>query len=394
MTLVIQNSAGVATKCAGRFATNSITGPGLAGPLPFDAPRGTSLCELAANRKKFRATAKEAGYRTDTGTSNAENQMLKPPLPLNETQRLLSLHSLRLLDTPEEERFDRITRMAKRMFDVQSCLISLVDTNRQWFKSKQGLDACETSRDVSFCGHAILGEDVFVVGDAAADPRFEDNPLVTGDPRIRFYAGCPVRSPDGQRIGTLCLIDKKPRGFPPSDQEILRDLAALVEDELRVTTQATVDELTKIANRRGFNTVAGHLLSLCRRTNTEAEMIFFDLDKFKEVNDTHGHQAGDRVLQGFARLLIKCFRSADVVARLGGDEFVVLMTASGNSSKAAIERLQEYSQRDDSDILSQLRWSVGSVSFDPLRHDSVDSMLADADSRMYRNKFERRAADG
>ena len=320
--------------------------------------------------------------------------MLKPPLPLNETQRLMSLHSLRLLDTPAEERFDRITRMAIRMFGVETCLISLVDSNRQWFKSKQGLEACETSREVSFCGHAILDEDVFVVGDAAADPRFEDNPLVTGEPHIRFYAGCPVRSPDGLRIGTLCLLDSQPRGFPPADKEILRDLAALVEDEFRVTAQATVDDLTNIANRRGFNTVAGHLLSLCRRTNTEAEMIFFDLDKFKDINDTYGHQAGDQTLRGFARLLIKCFRSADVVARLGGDEFVVLMTASGSTSKAAIDRLAEFARRDDSETLSQLRWSLGTVRFDPLRHDSVDSMLADADSRMYRNKFERRAADG
>ena len=318
--------------------------------------------------------------------------MLKPPHPLNETQRLMSLHALGILDSPAEERFDRITRMAKRMFGVETCLLSLVDANRQWFKSRQGLDACETSREVSFCGHAILGEDVFVVGDASADPRFEDNPLVVGEPRIRFYAGCPVRSPDGQRIGTLCLLDGEARGLPPADKEILRDLAALVEDELRVTAQATVDELTGIANRRGFDTVAGHLLSLCRRTNTDAEMIFFDLDKFKEVNDTYGRPTGDSALRHFADLLVSCFRSADVVARLGGDDFVVLMTASGDSSRLAIERLQEMARRSESAVLSTLRWSVGSVKFDPLRHESVESMLADADSRMYRNKLDRRCA--
>ena len=316
--------------------------------------------------------------------------MLKPPSPLNETQRLMSLQALRILDTPAEERFDRIARMAQRMFDVETCLISLVDGNRQWFKSRQGLDAGDTDRDISFCGHAILGEEVFVVGDAAADPRFEDNPLVTGPPHIRFYAGCPVRSPDGHRIGTLCLIDPKPRGFPPAEQEILRDLAALVDDELRVTGQSTVDDLTMIANRRGFDTVASHMLSLCRRTNTDAEMIFFDIDQLGKINETSGHEAGDEVLRHFAKLLIRCFRSADVVARLGGDEFVVLLTAAGCTSDAAVERLRSLAVAED--VLGPISWSVATVSFDPSRHDTVESMLSDADSSMYDDKLQRRSS--
>ncbi len=110
--------------------------------------------------------------------------MLKPPIPLDETARLMSLHSLRLIDTPSEARFDRITRLACRLFDVDTCLVSFVDAERQWFKSKQGLDACETSRAISFCGHAIIGDEVFIVGDASTDPRFSDNPLVTGEPHI------------------------------------------------------------------------------------------------------------------------------------------------------------------------------------------------------------------
>lgn len=112
--------------------------------------------------------------------------MQEPPVPLDETVRLMSLHSLRVLDSAPEERFDRVTRMAKRLFDVDICLVSLVDSGRQWFKSKQGLDACETSREVSFCGHAILHEQAFVVEDAHVDERFADNPLVTGDPSVRF----------------------------------------------------------------------------------------------------------------------------------------------------------------------------------------------------------------
>ncbi len=220
--------------------------------------------------------------------------MLKPPLPLDETARLLSLHSLRILDTPSEDRFDRITRIAKRMFRTDICLVSLVDSNRQWFKSKQGLGACETSREISFCGHAILASEIMIVNDAAMDERFCDNPLVTDEPHIRFYAGCPINGPYGYRIGTLCIIDRAPREMNEEDCDTLRELAAMVEDELRLTAQATVDDLTKVANRRGFQNVASHMLDLCRRTYTSAELLFFDLDGFKAINDTDGHAAGPR----------------------------------------------------------------------------------------------------
>lgn len=282
--------------------------------------------------------------------------------------------------------------MAKRMFGVEICLISLVDTHRQWFKSKQGLDACETSREISFCGHAILDDKVFIVSDARNDPRFADNPLVTDAPFIRFYAGCPIRAPNGHRVGTLCLIDSEARELLADDQETLNDFAAMVEDEMAVASKVTVDDLTKIANRRGFNMVAEHMLSLCRRTCTDAELVFFDLDGFKALNDTHGHRAGDELLQHFAKLLIKCFRTADVIARLGGDEFVVLMTASRESFEIAVARLEEMATSTDCEIKKQLAWSVGGVRFDRERHDSIESLLEEADSRMYEDKTQRQRA--
>ena len=316
--------------------------------------------------------------------------MLKPSVPLNETARLKSLHSLRVLDTPSEERFDRITRMAKRMFDVEICLVSLVDASRQWFKSKQGLDACETSREISFCGHAILDREVFVIPDARTDARFADNPLVTGAPHIRFYAGAPIRGPKGHRIGTLCIIDSKPKDLSVDDEETLRDLAAMVEDELTVASKVTVDDLTSIANRRGFNMVAEHMLSLCRRSNIDAELLFFDLDGFKEINDTHGHAAGDELLVYFAGLLVKSFRSADVIARFGGDEFVVLMTSNNASCDAAIKRLQQLAGDTSCEIWGELAWSVGKIKFDPARHRSVSELLAEADASMYEDKLHRR----
>lgn len=318
--------------------------------------------------------------------------MLKPPKPGDETARLMSLHSLHILDTPSEDRYDRITKMAKRLFGVEICLVSLVDSERQWFKSKQGLDVCETSREVSFCGHAILKEDVLVVTDAAADIRFADNPLVAGEPHIRFYAGCPIKDPSGFRIGTFCIIDLKPRTMSGDEIEILVDMAAMVEDEIRVSSQVTIDDLTQVANRRGFHMIADHLLSLCRRTGNSAELAFFDLDGFKAVNDDHGHAAGDDLLKYFAELLVKCFRKADAVGRVGGDEFVVLLSNSSGGSHAALQRLRAVADKTECDIKGKLAWSVGTVEFDPERHANIESMLAEADSSMYDDKANKRLA--
>lgn len=153
--------------------------------------------------------------------------------PHDETKRLLALHHSNLLDSAPEERFDRITRSAARCFNVNTALVSLVDVDRQWFKSKVGLEAKETGRDVSFCAHAIIAnDDVFVVNDTTKDTRFWANPLVTMDPKIRFYAGAPIRDSGGQALGTLCLIDPSPREFPDEQKQALRDFADMVEHEI------------------------------------------------------------------------------------------------------------------------------------------------------------------
>lgn len=161
--------------------------------------------------------------------------MKTPEVPDDEVARLKSLRELRVLDTEAEERFDRITRLAKNHFNVPIALVSIVDANRQWFKSRQGLDAAETSRDISFCGHAILSDQTLVVPDASAHPDFADNPLVSNDPNIRFYAGAPLHAPGGARVGTLCIIDKQPRKLSDQELRVLRDLANCVEMELALT---------------------------------------------------------------------------------------------------------------------------------------------------------------
>lgn len=158
--------------------------------------------------------------------------MDKPIIPQDEAARLASLQSLEVLDTMPEERYDRLTRLAAAIMDVPIALVSLVDSDRQWFKSKFGLDALETPRDISFCGHAILGEELFEISNTLEDTRFADNPLVVDAPNIRFYAGQPLRTPSGFHIGTLCVIDTKPRALTADQRSLLSDLAHLVEQEL------------------------------------------------------------------------------------------------------------------------------------------------------------------
>ena len=140
--------------------------------------------------------------------------MLVAPLPPDEHARLQALYALELLDTPAEERFDSVARLAAEIFQVPMAFVSLIDRERQWMKSRVGLTVCETSREISFCSHAILGEEALVIPDTHRDPRFSGNPLVTGEPHVRFYAGQPLRGPGGQKIGTLCIADQEPHEPP------------------------------------------------------------------------------------------------------------------------------------------------------------------------------------
>lgn len=158
--------------------------------------------------------------------------MISPELPPNEDQRLAALRALSILDTPPEARFDRLTRLAQHLFEVPIALVSLIDENRQWFKSCQGLAASETPRSISFCGHAILQRDVFVVEDALLDRRFFDNPVVVGEPHVRFYAGAPLILPNGHPVGTLCIIAPTPRRFSERDRQLLSELGDCVIAEL------------------------------------------------------------------------------------------------------------------------------------------------------------------
>ncbi len=160
--------------------------------------------------------------------------MKKPQIPANEEERLGELHRYGILDTPPEPSFDALTTLAAHIAQVPIALVSLVDVDRQWFKSRYGLEAPQTPRDVSFCGHVVASEATLIVPDAFQDDRFADNPLVTGQPRVRFYAGIPLRNPSGYVLGTLCAIDHHARELTPTQQEMLSLLAKQVVDQLEL----------------------------------------------------------------------------------------------------------------------------------------------------------------
>ena len=315
--------------------------------------------------------------------------MLKPPIPHNEEARIAALESSGVLDTGPEERFDRYTRLAQRMFDVPIAIISLVGRDEQRFKSVVGLDATGSDRDHSFCGHAILQDDVMVVEDATLDPRFADNPLVTGEPHIRFYAGCPLVSNEGHRLGTLCVVDTQAREVDPRDIEALRDLGALVSGELSSIRLTTVDELTSLSNRRGFNMIATQSLQMCGRTNRSASLLLLDIADFSRINERLGEACGDKVLVEFGQMLKTSFRDSDVISRLQDDKYCVLLTDTDfENAWNGVERFRNTLNTRNAlpGRKYKLMFSAAVVQYDRDRHDNTIRMLQEAEVLMHERK--------
>ncbi len=273
-------------------------------------------------------------------------------IPHDESRRLRSLRETALLDSPLEERFERITRLAQRLLRTPIAAVSLVDAERQWFKSIQGFDVRETARAVSFCSHTILCDDVMIVRDAREDPRFHDNPLVTGGPHIVFYAGCPIRTPDGSRVGSMCVVDRRFRYLSRDDVGALRDIARLAEQELAQSFRraadceildgvealrraARVDSMTGLWNREAiFEALEAEILR-ARRAGVGVGVIMADIDHFKRINDSLGHAAGDAILRQTAKRMVGAVREIDAVGRYGGEEFLIVLGPCESPAAAA-----------------------------------------------------------
>ncbi|XOV86418.1 MAG: diguanylate cyclase [Pseudomonadota bacterium] len=325
----------------------------------------------------------------------------------NEARRLAALQATGLLYTPAEERFDRITQLATQIFDVPVALVSLVAANVQWFKSAQGLAVSETPREISFCGHAIASNTALVVQDATADARFADNPLVLGDPGIRFYAGQPL-SLDGENIGTLCVIDRRPRVFSEAEANTLASMARWVENEVKITSlyesqkelsaeldevrrASLIDPLTMVWNRRGLAHMLATEVNRAQRKGTPVSVMLVDLDFFKEVNDTYGHPAGDLALKEAARILSAALRPQDVVCRYGGDEFLVLLGDCPEETAVAVSerilmRVRDKVLKLDDQRKFGINFSIGIATSDYVDDSTFDQLVEYADRAVYQSK--------
>jgi diguanylate cyclase (GGDEF)-like protein len=269
---------------------------------------------------------------------------MRAALPANETDRLETLHKSGLLDSSPEQAYDDITLLASYICGTPIAVVSLVDAERQWFKSSVGLDGSETPRDVSFCAHTILQPDtLLVVPDARLDSRFSDNSFVVNDPHIRFYAGAPLVTPEGHALGTLCVVDLTPRQLNDAQIHALQALARQVMAHITLRGQAQEmqrlnnqlerlsvrDELTGINNRRAFDIALQREIARAQHYNSPLSLVLLDVDAFKSYNDSFGHQEGDRVLRMVGSVLAQHIEDQvndmAVAARYGGEEFALIL---------------------------------------------------------------------
>lgn len=306
----------------------------------------------------------------------------------DEPARIAALRRYGILDTPPEGAFDKVTNLVRTLFDVPISAVSLIDTERQWFKSVTGLDISETARSMAFCDHAIRQDEPLIITDAQEDPRFCDNPLVTGEPHIRSYAGVPLRTPDGYNLGSLCAIDTRPRDFSSEQMAALTGLAPIVVEQMELRLLAERDHLSGALTRRAFIAELDKRIALYTRHRRPAALVLLDIDHFKQINDRYGHPAGDRVIEAVSALCKGLSRPSDAFGRIGGEEFGLLLPdtrdtdalAVANRIRSAIERFEI-----TNDPPLHVTASLGVATIGAGRMSS-ETWLAAADAALYRAK--------
>jgi diguanylate cyclase (GGDEF)-like protein len=323
------------------------------------------------------------------------------------TLKIANINSFDLFYTPIEERFERITRIARRALHAPVAAISLLNEDKQWFKSAAGWGISELPRDQAICKLTVEANQIVMIADTLTDPRTAKLPIVMAAPRFRAYAGHPLVDDQGACIGTFCVFDLKPREFAPVDRQALIDLAALVQGELvsdqlsnahaaltsklgMARREALMDPLTHLWNRRGASVLLKAAFASADQRGTPLALALLDLDNFKRINDTRGHQAGDEVLRRVASRLLSTVRSDDAICRLGGDEFLILMadTDAAIASRVA-ERIRHAVTETPvptRDGAVEVSVSVGCTVRQPRETTAVDALLERADQALMESK--------
>ncbi len=353
----------------------------------------------AANRLMRKTPVPPPLIRTpDTKDSLVERPgALKPPSPAKEghveaqreADRLNALQDLNILDTPNEPFFDNIVELMRRMFSVDMAIIALVDGHRSWPKASAGLGGIEVARKDAFSHKVVETGKMLHVPDALTDRHFSTHPMVRGEDGVRFYFGLPVRSADGQIVGTLAVLDRTPRHVQPHQIDALKNMARVLTDHLALRKLAVSDGLTGVLTRRAFETEGQRLAALCSRHRHALSLICFDLDHFKAINDTYGHQAGDKVLTEVAAACQSLLRESDLFGRVGGEEFGVLLPETSRRGALLVaEKIRR--------AVSELRFTfegkvVGvtasfGVARDRNRRHDLSKLMGWADAAMYRAK--------
>jgi len=359
------------------------------------------------------------------------------PIPDNEAERLLALQKYNILDTPPEQAYDDITLLASHICGTPMAVITLIDAERQWFKSKVGMSMTETSRNVSFCAHTILQKDLFIIHDLQSDKRFSSNPFVASDPKVRFYAGAPLINPEGMALGTLCIIDLVPRQLTAEQEtalralsrqvisqlELRRNLADLGRAELQIrslnedleyrvlerTKQLTsanqqleteiterkraeekvnrlayYDSLTDLPNRFLFLEQLKETLQIVKRENKPLSVMMIEMDRFREIENTIGYQIGAVILKQLGRSIREVLRKSDVIARIEGGKFVVFLPfVDAEAAVLVAQKIQKLIERPlmIEGLTIYVEVCIGIAAF-PDHGEDADRLIRSADCAM------------